>query len=92
MNDTEWVIATGYDCGLKLTVEQATEILADPQVKATFAAGGQDTVTRESIAEFLGKKITGKPWPTYGNTPEQREAFWADYETKAAACGYTLTD
>lgn len=83
----DWVKDTAADvCGLELNDAQATEILSDPHVKAALATGGADTVSRETVADFLSKKIMGEPWPTY-STPGFN-VFLASFLHKAANMGY----
>ena len=76
--------------GIQLTDAQIDEILAEESLGSDCRRWGVDTVVREHIAQFLAKKITGRPWPI-GNTPkEEAEEFFTLYEANAEAKGYTL--
>jgi len=82
-----WV--TAHDClGLDLTTEQVDEILKDRHVGGLIMQWGVDTVSREEIANYIGKKVTGRRWPTYGDPQEAKNAFHAAFGTEVEAKGY----
>lgn len=86
------VIAVTHDWyGIELTEEQAREAMSDPGIKSNLA-WGLDTVARESIGAWLGRKIVGRPWPIYGDGPDAAEAYWRELADKAPAAGYKLTE
>lgn len=74
--------------GVDLTPEQLAEVLADPHVKKEMAIGGVDTVTCEALMDFLSQKILGRPWPTYGDGPN--DEFFRAFEEAAPQKGYKL--
>ncbi len=79
------------EMGLDLTLEQALEILNDPHVAGEVASWGvYDTETRGAIANFLAKKIVGRPWPLYGDGEEVAARFKEDLTKNARALGYKV--
>lgn len=82
-----WVIDMVRECcDLELTPEQANEVLEDPKVQAALAAGGRDTVTRETAADFLAQKVMGRGWPTYAEGGY--DVFLAGFLHRASEMGY----
>lgn len=78
-------------CGIELTEDQAMEILNDPNLKDDISHWGVfDTTTRESIADFLAKKIVGRDWPTGQDPVSVMESFWAQLRTKGKELGYKV--
>jgi hypothetical protein len=73
--------------GIDLTPAQVDEILADPYVRSMVTIDF-DTVARETIAQFLGRKITGKPWPLNGTPQDEKDAFWTSFEQNLEVRGY----
>jgi hypothetical protein len=42
-----------------------------------------DTITRESLASFIGEKIVGRGWPTFGEGKVYSEKFFKELNEKA---------
>lgn len=72
-----------------LTEAQVDDILQNPDLKREIEEWGvNDTGTRDKIGSYLAKKIVGRKWPTYGDSPEYRAAFWVDMKAKCLELGY----
>jgi len=76
--------------GIDLTETQARELILDPRVASDYVRGGMDTVTRETAADVLAKRIVGRSWPTYGDGGEVGKRFFAEFAVKAEEKGYVV--
>lgn len=76
--------------GLHIDRAQAGEILDTPTVKASFDRFGFDHVTQDKVGSFLAYRITGRPWPKYGESKASKVAFWDAFSRNAPLKGYAL--
>lgn len=78
--------------GVRLTDEQADQILSLDAMRYGIANFGLDTVAREKIASILANRIVGRSWPRYGEAQETKDAFFSAFPKYAAEKGYEYVD
>lgn len=69
--------------GFELTTEQVEEFLNEYPEAKHF-----DTLERETFANYIGKKITGLPFPVNGDSGEYKRKFCTELEKNANSMGY----
>lgn len=83
-------------CGIKLTDDQAINLMLDSRSIGNWYAAGcsLDTVMREGLADTLAKEVLGRRrWPTYGEGGDESfQGFLVEFGVKARALGYIFED
>lgn len=78
---TQEIISVAKDCGLGLTVSQASGVLLDdPSVLkdlgGEYAVCGNDSCFRDKVRYHLACYLTNRPWPSIGDNEKDKALFW----------------
>jgi len=79
--------------GVILTEDQFNDLMKDNPslVKQLIKYNSpRDTMDRECMMEVLAKRLTGRPWPCYGEGEKVFESFIQVFNENATKQGYKL--
>ena len=76
--------------GIRLTVEQFNAFILRNKflIEGINSFGPSDTMERENIMNAFAKDLTGREWPTYGDTAEYSEQFHKEFNVAISSIGY----